>query len=45
LIRFTSDKKKMGEFANSWWINLLAWSTAVVIIVLNAKLLLDTLLG
>ncbi|MDB6041146.1 MAG: Mn2+/Fe2+ transporter, family [Verrucomicrobiales bacterium] len=41
LIRFTSDKKKMGEFANSWWINLLAWTTAGVIIVLNVKLLLD----
>ena len=42
LIIFTSDKRKMGQFANSLWVNVLAWSTAVVIIVLNVKLLADT---
>jgi manganese transport protein len=42
LIMFTSDKRKMGAFANSVWVNVLAWSTAVVIIGLNAKLLADT---
>lgn len=41
LIVFTSDKKKMGEFANKLWIKILAWLVAVVIIVLNAKLLSD----
>jgi manganese transport protein len=39
---FTSDKRKMGTFANSTWVNVLAWSTAVVIVALNAKLLADT---
>jgi manganese transport protein len=42
LIMFTSDKRKMGTFANSTWVNVLAWSTAVVIVALNAKLLADT---
>jgi manganese transport protein len=42
LILFTSDRRKMGPFANPAWVKVLAWSTAVVIIVLNAKLLADT---
>lgn len=41
LIIFTSDKKKMGEFANKLWIKILAWIVAVIIITLNAKLLAD----
>ncbi|HSR88849.1 MAG TPA: Nramp family divalent metal transporter [Candidatus Udaeobacter sp.] len=41
LILFTSDKNKMGEFANSWWIKSLAWIVGIVIIILNTKLLLD----
>jgi Mn2+/Fe2+ NRAMP family transporter len=31
----------MGEFTNQWWINLLAWITAAIIIALNVKLLAD----
>jgi manganese transport protein len=41
LILFTSDKNKMGEFANSLWIKILAWIVGMVIIILNTKLLLD----
>ncbi len=41
LILFTSDKEKMGEFANKLWIKILAWIVAAVIIVLNVKLLSD----
>jgi manganese transport protein len=41
LITFTSDRKKMGEFANPRWINVLAWTTAGIIIALNAKYLAD----
>lgn len=41
LIIFTSDKKKMGEFANKLWIKILAWIVAVIIIALNIKLLSD----
>jgi manganese transport protein len=31
----------MGSFANPSWLKWLAWSTAVVIVLLNAKLLAD----
>jgi manganese transport protein len=41
LMRFTGEKAKMGEFVNPWWVKLLGWTTTLVIIVLNAKLLLD----
>ncbi len=41
LMRFTGEKAKMGEFVNPWWIKLLGWTTTLVIIVLNVKLLLD----
>ena len=42
LILFTSDRKKMGEFASPTWVKVLAWTTAAIIIVLNVKLLADT---
>ena len=42
LMRFTGEKTKMGEFANALWLKILGWTTAGVIIVLNAKLLFDT---
>ena len=42
LMRFTGEKAKMGEFVNPWWIRILGWTTATVIIVLNVKLLFDT---
>ncbi|QGQ97846.1 divalent metal cation transporter [Paenibacillus psychroresistens] len=45
LIMFTSDKKKMGEFRNPMWLNILAWFVAGVIIVLNAYLLFQTFFG
>src|SRR5471032_2766697 len=41
LMRFTGEKKKMGEFANRLWLKILCWTTAVIIIVLNVKLLFD----
>jgi manganese transport protein len=42
LMRFTGEKAKMGEFANRWWLKILGWTTAAVIIILNVKLLFDT---
>jgi manganese transport protein len=39
LVMFTSDRQKMGEFANPAWMKSLAWITAVVIAVLNVWLL------
>ena len=44
LMRFTSEKAKMGEFANRLWLKILGWMTAAIIILLNLKLLLDTFL-
>ena len=42
LMRFTCEKSKMGEFVNPLWITILGWTTTVVIITLNLKLLFDT---
>jgi len=41
LIRFTSDRRKMGEFASPRWLKTLAWATATIIVVLNVKYLAD----
>ena len=38
LIRFTSDGKRMGDFANRAWVKLLAWLAAALILALNAWL-------
>jgi manganese transport protein len=39
LVRFTSDKLKMGEFVNARWLTALSYLVAVVIASLNAWLL------
>ena len=44
LMRFTGEKAKMGDFANSLWLKILGWTTTAVIIILNLKLLLDAFL-
>ncbi|MBX9927441.1 MAG: Nramp family divalent metal transporter [Gemmatimonadaceae bacterium] len=44
LVQFTSDKLKMGEFANPTWLKLLAWIVALVIAGLNVWLLVQTAL-
>jgi manganese transport protein len=38
LIHFTSDKKLMGEFANTLWVKLLSWVVAIVVVGLNARM-------
>jgi len=43
LVVFTSDRAKMGSFANPRWLKVIAWTTAVVIAALNAWLLVQTL--
>ena len=35
LIHFTSDRKRMGEFANRTWVRALAWPVAAIIVGLN----------
>lgn len=43
LVLFTSDKKKMGEFASPIWLQAVAYLVCTAITLLNVKLLLDTL--
>jgi manganese transport protein len=45
LVRFTSDRNRMGQFTNHIAVSLLAWLTAAAIIVLNALLLWQILRG
>ncbi|HSC52558.1 MAG TPA: Nramp family divalent metal transporter [Phnomibacter sp.] len=44
LIHFVSDKKMMGVFAIKWPVKLMAWSIALVLVFLNAKLVTGELL-
>ncbi len=44
LVHFTSDKLKMGSFANRLWVKVLAWITSIAIIALNGKLVYDQIL-
>jgi len=43
LVQFTSDRRRMGEFANSWLTNVTAWVVAAAILVFNGELLWLTL--
>jgi manganese transport protein len=43
LIHFTSDRNRMGSFANRAWVNALAWASAVVIVALNFVLAVQTI--
>jgi len=43
LIHFTSDKKRMGKFAISLKVKVLAWVCAILIVALNAKLVYEQL--
>ncbi|SFS59006.1 Nramp family divalent metal transporter [Paenibacillus sp. BC26] len=45
LVKFTSDKQKMGKFANPLWLQVLAWFVAIVIAGLNIYLLYQTFFG
>ena len=45
LVRFTSDKVKMGQFVNPMWLKVLAYVVASVIAGLNIWLLLQFFLG
>lgn len=41
LIQFTSDRARMGSFANPPWVKALAWSVAALILSLNAWLVVQ----
>jgi manganese transport protein len=38
LIHFTSERRKMGSFANKTWVQVVAWTTAAIIVGLNLRL-------
>jgi manganese transport protein len=43
LVRFTSDRLKMGTLVNPRWLTILAYLIAMIIAVLNGWLLFQTL--
>ncbi len=45
LIHFTSDKEKMGVFAIKTWMKIAAWTIAIIIVSLNAKLVMQEISG
>jgi len=45
LVTFTSDRRRMGPFANPWWVQALAIVTTLLILGLNTKLAVDTIGG
>lgn len=45
LVRFVSDKATMGALVAPRWLITLAWVIAAIILVLNVKLLVDTVAG
>jgi len=45
LIHFTSDRTRMGSFANAAWVQWLSWITAMVVIGLNTWLAYDSIEG
>jgi manganese transport protein len=45
LVKFTSDRTKMGNFVNPRWLKILSWLVAWVILGLNAYLLILTFRG
>jgi manganese transport protein len=42
LIQFTSDRQRMGTFANAAWVKALAWVVAGIIILLNVWLVMTS---
>jgi manganese transport protein len=41
LVKFTSERRKMGEFTNAIWLSVLSWIVTVVIVCLNVWLLVQ----
>ena len=45
LVRFVSDRSKMGALVIPAWLKVLSWAIAGLILTLNLKLLFDTFIG
>jgi manganese transport protein len=44
LIRFTSDRERMGTFTNRPWVIGIAWISAIIIVALNARLVIGAMM-
>ena len=44
LLHFTSNRKRMGEFASKMWVMILAWTAASLITLLNLKYIYDLII-
>jgi manganese transport protein len=44
LIHFTSDRERMGTFTNRPWVIGVAWTSAIIIVALNARLVLSAIM-
>ncbi len=42
LVKFTSDKAKMGELVSPRWLTMIAWVMTALIVILNVKLIFDS---
>jgi manganese transport protein len=45
LLHFTSDRQRMGTFANPGWVRALGWIAAAIIVTLNLRLAVQTVAG
>ena len=45
LVGFVSDRGKMGVHTIKPWLKVVSWAIAALIVVLNGKLLFDTVMG
>ncbi|MBC8033907.1 MAG: Nramp family divalent metal transporter [Chitinophagaceae bacterium] len=45
LIHFNSDKARMKEFTIKPWVKLLAWASALIVVILNVKLVTEEISG
>jgi manganese transport protein len=45
LVRFVSDRQKMGKFVIPGYVAAISWAVAAIIVTLNLKLLFDTVFG
>jgi manganese transport protein len=45
LVRMTSDRRRMGVFANARWLTALAWTVAAIIVMLNLTLIAGLVMG
>jgi manganese transport protein len=45
LVKFTSDRTKMGEYVNAGWLKVLSWTVAGLIAALNVYLIVQVIQG